>query len=476
MLCGLSGAVCQVPVVNIKTGHVYEKHLIEEYMKTHGNVCPLSESPLAPEDLLPLKLTTLATDVAPPSKATNSIPALLSALQTEYDAHALETFQVKKHLQQTRQELSHALYQYDAACRVIARLNKEIEQLKEKTKNGTATNPIEDAWENVTAHIGARAKELAHYRKNERRIEPITKDVGAMTCTASHTLHQSDKPGVLCVDIKGHLVMTGGNDKDAKIFNTQTSQIDATLSGHSKKVTDVLFHPAADVVLTASADKTVKIWSAGANERSYSAGHTLSGHEGSITNMSLHPSGSYLGTSSEDGAWGFFDLGTATMLKKVSAQASEMLSVQFHPDGAIFASGQNDSTIRVWDVASANNVATFEGHAKAVTSLSFSENGYHLVSGSADGLIKLWDLRKLKSVLDLQVGAPVHAVHFEVGGSYLGVASQKNMTIFKEAGKKNWDVVKTFDDHAGAVTDVKLAPGLEFIASTSLDRSLKLYA
>ena len=102
MLCGLSGAVCHVPVVNVKTGHVYEKHLIEEYMKTHGNVCPLSESALSPEDLLPLKLTTLATDVTPPSKATSSIPSLLSALQTEYDAHALEMFQVKKHLQQTR--------------------------------------------------------------------------------------------------------------------------------------------------------------------------------------------------------------------------------------------------------------------------------------------------------------------------------------------------------------------------------------
>jgi pre-mRNA-processing factor 19 len=102
MLCGLSGAVCEVPVVNTKTGHIYEKRLIEEYMKTHGNMDPLSDSVIASEDLLPLKLTTLATDITPPSKATSSIPSLLSALQTEYDAHALELFQVKKHLHQTR--------------------------------------------------------------------------------------------------------------------------------------------------------------------------------------------------------------------------------------------------------------------------------------------------------------------------------------------------------------------------------------
>ncbi|OQS04183.1 pre-mRNA-processing factor 19 [Thraustotheca clavata] len=476
MICGLSGAVCQEPVVNIKTGHVYEKRLIEEHIKTHGNVCPLSETPLTLEDLLPLKLSTLATDMAPPSKATSSIPSLLSALQTEYDAHALEMFQVKKHLQQTRQELSHALYQYDAACRVIARLNREIEQLKERNQTPQVADAVQDPWDAVSAHVAARAKELAHYRKKERRVEEITKNVAAMNSTATHTLHQSDKPGVLALDIKEHRIITGGNDKDAKIFNTQSGQIEATLSGHSKKVTDVLFHPNADVAFTASADKTVKLWSAGSSERNYTLGHTFSGHEGSITSMSLHPTGSYLGTSSEDGAWGFFDLGTATLLKKVAAKASEMLALQFHPDGAIFATAQSDSTIRVWDVASANEVAKFEGHTKAVTALSFSENGYHLASGSADGLVKFWDLRKLKSVIDLQQDAPVHAVNFEFNGSYLGVASNKAVTIYKESGKKNWDIVKTFADHQGNVTDVKLARGLEFIASTSLDRSLKIYA
>ena len=42
----------------------------------------------------------------------------------------LEVYTVKKSLESTRQELSHALYQHDAACRVIARLIRERDEAR----------------------------------------------------------------------------------------------------------------------------------------------------------------------------------------------------------------------------------------------------------------------------------------------------------------------------------------------------------
>lgn len=125
--CALSGTECVEPVVSTKSGHVFERSIILKHLDQMGGTCPVTKQPLAPVDLLPLQVNPSA--VPRPATAA-SLPGMIKLFQAEWDALMLETFQLKRHLSETREQLAHALYRNDAACRVIARLAQERDEAR----------------------------------------------------------------------------------------------------------------------------------------------------------------------------------------------------------------------------------------------------------------------------------------------------------------------------------------------------------
>lgn len=124
-------------------GNVFEKRLIEAYIAEHGKD-PVTGEDLSSDDLVELKTQRV---VRPRPPTLTSIPSLLGVFQEEWDALALETYTLRQTLAQTRQELSTALYQHDAAVRVIARLTKERDEARDalsKVSVGAVRGPSGD--------------------------------------------------------------------------------------------------------------------------------------------------------------------------------------------------------------------------------------------------------------------------------------------------------------------------------------------
>jgi pre-mRNA-processing factor 19 len=114
-------------LLTFNLGHVFERRLIEAYIDENGKD-PVTGEELTTDDLVDLKSARV---VRPRPPTLTSIPSLLSVFQNEWDALALETYALRQQLAQTRQELSTALYQHDAAVRVIARLTHERDEARE---------------------------------------------------------------------------------------------------------------------------------------------------------------------------------------------------------------------------------------------------------------------------------------------------------------------------------------------------------
>ncbi|XP_022665300.1 pre-mRNA-processing factor 19-like [Varroa jacobsoni] len=509
LVCALSNEAPECPVVSPVSGSVFEKRLILKYISENG--CdPITQQEMSAEQLIELKTPPL---VKPRPPTLTSIPAILKALQDEWDAVMLNSFSLRQQLHTARQELSHALYQHDAACRVIARLTKEVTAAREALatlKPQAAAQPqhIQEAQENskisetsiaVPSAAGAgkdevvgmgpeviqklqdRATVLTAERKKRGRNVPeeLTKleTVKAFRTKDTQTsLHLSSTPGILALDINprdSSRLVTGGNDKHAVVYNKDSQQIVTVLKGHQKKVTHTIFHPDGEHVITASPDTAVRVWHLGTSQTI----QLIRPHEGPISGLSLHATGDYVLTTATDDHWAFSDIRTGKVLAKTAdnqaVDAHSLTAAQFHPDGLIFGTGTSDSLIKIWDLKERQNVANFPGHWGPVTAIAFSENGYYLATSAEDATVKIWDLRKLKNIKTLQLddGYAVNDLTFDQSGQYLAVAGQ-DVRVYLS---KQWELINVFQEHTAAATGVRFGVHASFIASVSQDRSLKLY-
>ncbi|XP_014294471.1 pre-mRNA-processing factor 19 [Halyomorpha halys] len=501
LCCALSNEVPEHPVVSPVSGCIFERRLIEKYI-TESGTDPINGKELTVEQLIEIKTTPV---VKPKPPSATSIPAILKTLQDEWDAVMLQSFTQRQQLQTARQELSHALYQHDAACRVIGRLTKEVTAAREALATlkpqagiaqptaipqpalaveagGVANQPTEQAGMSaeVIQKLQDKATVLTQERKKRGRTVPEDlvpqENIRNFKTLASHPgLHSASVPGILSLDIHQadtSKILTGGNDRNATVFNKDTEQVVAILKGHTKKVTRVIYHPDEDVVITASPDTTIRVW----NVPNSQPLQLLRAHDAPVTGLSLHPTGDYVLSTSTDQHWAFSDIRSGRLLTKVAegGNAVALTTAQFHPDGLIFGTGTSDSQVKIWDLKEQSNVANFSGHSGPITAISFSENGYYLATAADDTCIKLWDLRKLKNFKTLQVdeGYEIKDLCFDQSGTYLAVAG----TDIRVYVCKQWSELKVFNDHTAMATGVRFGRNASFIASTSMDRTLKLYS
>jgi len=413
---------------------------------------------------------------------------MMHTFQNEWDALMLETFTLKQHLEATRQELAHALYQHDAACRVIARLIKERDEARaalgdvqknaaagsadNKNKEGIPTEGIKTITNTAKVLAKARKKRIKAVAAEVTRKETLKKYV----VKSSHSLHSASKPGVLSLDIHTdqQQVITGGADGNAIVFSRKTGKIVDTLKGHKKRINSSIFHPTEKLAFTTSADGTAVIW--GEEDGKYTSKHVLSDHTADVTGCTLHPSGQYMVTASLDKSWCFYDIPTGTCYKKLVDEkiTAGYTKCAFHPDGIMLGTGTEDSIVRVFEITAQKNVANIQGHTGKVTAVAFSENGYFLASGDEQGVVKLWDLRKLENfhtITPAKAEGGIGSLSFDASGSYLSVGGD-TLGIYSTKG---WELVKTWGDHSGLVTSVCMGDKAEFFATTSKDRTLKFY-
>ncbi|KXS14070.1 Prp19-domain-containing protein [Gonapodya prolifera JEL478] len=508
MFCGISGETPQEPVLNTKSGHVYERRLAEKVVTDTGKD-PVTGVDTTVDDLVAVKTALPHTRPRPPTAT--SVPSLLHLLQSEWDSLMVETHSLKTQHAQLRKELSAALYENDAARRVIARLVKERDDARKALATVKATFQaagVSAQPADAGAGAGSDAMDVDDGGLSQDIIDKMTE-----TSTGLSKTRRKRKPPVSVTPSdslssykllpslpapKGTASPATSLDvllSDSLSVTTHASGLVAVhdlssrkLVGHSAGAhaggaTTAAWNAAMKEqggpasFITGGKDGAVRIWEAEVETSGVAGKFAIKDVLGAgvaVGGVTVHASGAYWVAAGGKG-WAFGDYGAGRVVRKVRAE-TDLTSSLFHPDGLILAT-PTPSSVLLWDVKSSSIAATFDSPTLgAHGSLAFSENGYHLATLGSDATVRVWDLRKLavgKEVKIAGVGSN-GIVAYDYSGQYAAVAGGGEVRVY---ATKGWDVLATYRPSSGSdFAGVGFGTDAKYVVAVGTDGVVKVWA
>jgi TPR repeat protein len=128
----------------------------------------------------------------------------------------------------------------------------------------------------------------------------------------------------------------------------------------------------------------------------------LVGPENDVDAAAFSPDGTRILTASVDKTARIWDARTGAQLAVLSGHGGEVVSAAYSPDGTRIVTASWDRTARIWDARTGAQLAVLFGHRSQLNSAAYSPEGTHIVSASADKTARIWDAN-VPATLDEQI-------------------------------------------------------------------------
>lgn len=249
------------------------------------------------------------------------------------------------------------------------------------------------------------------------------------------------------------------------IWNTTNGHESMRLHGHSKEIESVNFSPDSKRIVTASSDNELKVWDAQTGT-TLKTMKTQSDCYQSFYDAVFSPDGRYIASSSTD-LFGIDDF--------------DEIDINDYADSIV------KNNIIIWDAETGAELKSMEGHGP-INSLAFSPDGSRIVTAS-ENTIEIWDVESGEKLMTW-LESPETAQDTETDPEFADMDIVTHVTYSPNGSliaSTSWDkTIKIWDAQTGAgintlvghqdfVESASFSPDSKQIVSASGDRTVRIW-
>jgi WD40 repeat protein len=204
---------------------------------------------------------------------------------------------------------------------------------------------------------------------------------------------------VLCLtsSADGKKLAAGGCDRLVRVWERDSPagslagaagfKLGQTIENHADWVFGVAFAPDGKHLMTASRDKTAKVWDLATKESVL----TFPDHQNTVYSVAVKADakvGYSVGEDNQLRTWN--TQGEGKQIRATGGHAKPIFKVILHPKQPLLMTCSADNTVRIWNADNGAEVRNLSGHTDWVYALALSPDGNLLASGSWNGEVKIW--------------------------------------------------------------------------------------